>query len=128
MNDAFEPPNYISPTRRVEYFTRSDGSFDHARRALRRARMISLLRAVIALHALVDNKTTIGKAELEEGEKEKEKLETKDSEELNAESKDIYDAVVSWAECMFYFFHIIFRFTHKTFKYLFEPSKTTTTG
>ena len=49
----------------------------------------SLLRAVIALHALVDNKTTIGKAELEEGEKEKtkEKLETKDSEESNAESK-----------------------------------------
>jgi 26S proteasome regulatory subunit N8 len=35
----------------------------------------SLLRAVIALHALVDNKTTIGKAELEEGEKEKTKKE-----------------------------------------------------
>lgn len=34
----------------------------------------SLLRAVIALHALVDNKATIGRAELEEGEKkEKEK-------------------------------------------------------
>jgi 26S proteasome regulatory subunit N8 len=34
----------------------------------------SLLRAVIAFHALVDNKMTIGKAELEEGEaKEKEK-------------------------------------------------------
>ena len=66
----------------------------------------SLLRAVIVLHALVDNKTTIGKAELEEGEKEKmkEKLETKDSEELNAESNDMYDAVVSWAKCMFYFF------------------------
>ena len=47
---------------------------------------------------VLDNKTTIGKAELEEGEKEKtkkEKLETKDSEELNAESKDMYDAVVS---------------------------------
>lgn len=29
----------------------------------------SLLRAVIALHALVDNKATIGRAELEEGEK-----------------------------------------------------------
>jgi 26S proteasome regulatory subunit N8 len=60
----------------------------------------SLLRAVIALHALVDNKTTIGKAELEEGEKEKtktekekekerekEKSETKDSEESNADGK-----------------------------------------
>jgi 26S proteasome regulatory subunit N8 len=57
----------------------------------------SLLRAVIALHALVDNKTTIGKAELEESEKEKtkkeekekekEKSETKDSEESNADSK-----------------------------------------
>ena len=60
----------------------------------------SLLRAVIALHALVDNKTTIGKAELEEGErkdkekekektkeKEKEKTETKDSGESKAESK-----------------------------------------
>ena len=53
----------------------------------------SLLWAVIVLHALVDNKTTIGKSELEKGEKEKtkkEKLETKDSEELNAESKDMY--------------------------------------
>ena len=29
----------------------------------------SLLRAVIALHALVDNKATIGRAELEQGEK-----------------------------------------------------------
>ena len=61
----------------------------------------SLLRAVIALHALVDNKATIGKAELEEGEntekektkekeKEKEKeekSETKNSEESNADSK-----------------------------------------
>ena len=56
----------------------------------------SLLRAVIALHALVDNKTTIGKAELEESEKEKmkkdkekekEKSETKDSEESNADGK-----------------------------------------
>ena len=61
-----------------------------------------LLRAVIALHALVDNKTTIGKAELEESEKEKtkkeekeekekekekEKSETKDSEVSNADSK-----------------------------------------
>ena len=58
----------------------------------------SLLRAVIALHALVDNKTTIGKAELEEAEKkekekdskvkEEEKTETpQDSGESNAESK-----------------------------------------
>lgn len=38
----------------------------------------TLLRAVIALHALVDNKATIGRAELEEGvdEKEKEKKPT----------------------------------------------------
>ena len=65
----------------------------------------SMLRAVIALHALVDNKTTIGKAELEESQKEKTKEEkekerekekkekekersgTKDSEEPNADSK-----------------------------------------
>jgi 26S proteasome regulatory subunit N8 len=41
----------------------------------------SLLRAVIALHALVDNKTTIGKAELEEAEKkEKEKDKDKDKD------------------------------------------------
>lgn len=33
----------------------------------------SLLRAVIALHALVDNKATIGRAELEEGEKKSDK-------------------------------------------------------
>ena len=33
----------------------------------------TLLRAVIALHALVDNKATIGRAELEEGVDEKEK-------------------------------------------------------
>ncbi|KAF9472880.1 Mov34-domain-containing protein [Pholiota conissans] len=33
----------------------------------------SLLRAVIALHALVDNKATIGRAEMEEGEKKTEK-------------------------------------------------------
>lgn len=46
----------------------------------------SLLRAVIALHALVDNKTTIGKAELEEGASEKEKTK-KDLEESNADSK-----------------------------------------
>ncbi|KAH9484559.1 26S proteasome regulatory subunit rpn-8 [Psilocybe cubensis] len=39
----------------------------------------SLLRAVIALHALVDNKATIGRAELEEGEK-REKEGKKESE------------------------------------------------
>ena len=33
----------------------------------------TLLRAVIALHALVDNRATIGRAELEEGADEKEK-------------------------------------------------------
>jgi len=53
----------------------------------------SLLRAVIALHALVDNKTTIGKAELDESEKakkdEKAKSNTKDSEESNADSKRV---------------------------------------
>ncbi|KAH9048669.1 hypothetical protein EDB83DRAFT_2317412 [Lactarius deliciosus] len=42
----------------------------------------SLLRAVIALHALVDNKATIGRAELEEdgGSKEKEKEKSKTTE------------------------------------------------
>jgi Maintenance of mitochondrial structure and function len=34
----------------------------------------SLLRAVIALHALVDNKATIGRVELEEGGDEKDKI------------------------------------------------------
>jgi 26S proteasome regulatory subunit N8 len=51
----------------------------------------SLLQVVIALHALVDNKTIIGMAELEVGEmkkeKEKEKSETKDSEESNTDGK-----------------------------------------
>ena len=35
----------------------------------------SLMRAVIALHALVDNKASIGRAELEESEEKKEKKE-----------------------------------------------------
>ncbi len=51
----------------------------------------SLLRAVIALHALVDNKASIGRAELEEGkgEKEKEKEKTKGkSEEKDKGEKD----------------------------------------
>ena len=60
----------------------------------------SLLQAAIVLHALVNNKTTIGKVvdelEPEEGEKEKmkkekkkekEKLETKDLEESNTDGK-----------------------------------------
>lgn len=45
---------------------------------------------MIALHALVDNKMTIGKAELEEGEKkekEKEKTETSLDSGEKAESK-----------------------------------------
>lgn len=62
----------------------------------------SLLRAVIALHALVDNKATIGRAELEEGSadgrkkeaKKEEKKEGKDDEKkeetkgAEAETKD----------------------------------------
>ncbi|KAJ3805774.1 maintenance of mitochondrial structure and function-domain-containing protein [Lentinula aff. lateritia] len=50
----------------------------------------SLLRAVIALHALVDNKATIGRAELEEDEKERkpggkgEKNDTKKSEDKDS--------------------------------------------
>ena len=42
----------------------------------------SLLRSVIALHALVDNKATIGKAEVEEGEEKRE-----DAKEPNQELK-----------------------------------------
>ncbi|KAF9651498.1 Mov34-domain-containing protein [Thelephora ganbajun] len=48
----------------------------------------SLMRAVIALHALVDNKATIGGAELEESEEKKEKKEgekEKDAKEAKAE-------------------------------------------
>ena len=52
----------------------------------------SLLRAVIALHALVDNKATIGRAEMEEGEKnDKHKEKDKDKEkekEKDAEEKE----------------------------------------
>ncbi|KAF8126023.1 maintenance of mitochondrial structure and function-domain-containing protein [Boletus edulis] len=51
----------------------------------------TLLRAVIALHALVDNKATIGRAELEEGadekEKEKKTAEGKKSEEGKEKGK-----------------------------------------
>ena len=52
----------------------------------------SLLRAVIALHGLVDNKATIGRAEMEEEdkkEKEKEKnVKEKDVKEKDAKEKD----------------------------------------
>ncbi|KAF9524944.1 maintenance of mitochondrial structure and function-domain-containing protein [Crepidotus variabilis] len=51
----------------------------------------SLLRAVIALHALVDNKATIGRAEIEESEKkekEKEKDKDKDAKEKEKDTKD----------------------------------------
>ena len=50
----------------------------------------TLLRAVIALHALVDNKATIGRAELEEGtdDKEKEKRPNGDKKEDKGKEKD----------------------------------------
>ena len=51
----------------------------------------SLLRAVIALHALVDNKASIGRAELEEskGDKKEEKKGTKaDEKEKGEKEKD----------------------------------------
>jgi 26S proteasome regulatory subunit N8 len=48
----------------------------------------SLLRAVIALHALVDNKATIGRAELEEGGGGDEKDKEKDKKEKGDEKKD----------------------------------------
>jgi len=55
----------------------------------------TLLRAVIALHALVDNKATIGRAELEEGadekEKEKKTVEGKKSEEEKEKGKSESD-------------------------------------
>ncbi|KAG6840760.1 hypothetical protein H0H93_004529, partial [Arthromyces matolae] len=47
----------------------------------------SLLRAVIALHGLVDNKSTVGRAEVEEA-KEKEKKEDKKKEKENKEEKN----------------------------------------
>jgi len=47
----------------------------------------SLLRAVIALHALVDNKATIGRAELEEGGDEK----GKDKKPANDDAKKSED-------------------------------------
>ncbi|KAG2150653.1 maintenance of mitochondrial structure and function-domain-containing protein [Suillus bovinus] len=47
----------------------------------------SLLRAVIALHALVDNKATIGRAEQEEGIDEKDK----DKKTINGDAKKLED-------------------------------------
>jgi len=45
----------------------------------------SLLRAVIALHALVDNKATIGRTELEQGEKKDDEGEKdKDKKEIGS--------------------------------------------
>lgn len=53
----------------------------------------SLLRSVIALHALVDNKASIGRAELEEGqpevEKKKDGKETKDATDEKEKGKDV---------------------------------------
>jgi 26S proteasome regulatory subunit N8 len=48
----------------------------------------SLLRAVIALHALVDNKATIGRAEQEEGMDEKDK----DKKTVNGDAKKSEEA------------------------------------
>jgi 26S proteasome regulatory subunit N8 len=48
----------------------------------------SLVRAIIALHALVDNKASIGRAELDEGgEDGKEKKGAKDKEKSEGDSK-----------------------------------------
>lgn len=48
----------------------------------------SLVRAVIALHALVDNKAANGRAELEEGKGKEEKKEEGKKEEAKATDKD----------------------------------------
>lgn len=48
----------------------------------------SLLRAVIALHALVDNKATVGRAELEEGSDEKGKEKKDEKKDEKKEDKD----------------------------------------
>jgi len=48
----------------------------------------SLLRAVIALHALVDNKATIGRAEMEEGGGGEDKDKEKDKDKKSEEKKD----------------------------------------
>lgn len=59
----------------------------------------SLVRAVIALHALVDNKASLGRAELEEGKgkedkekvKSKEKKDEKDDDKAKAKAKSSDD-------------------------------------
>jgi len=51
----------------------------------------SLLRAVIALHALVDNKATIGRAELEQGEKKEEGDKDKDTKDTASPSLEKTD-------------------------------------
>ncbi|KDQ61314.1 hypothetical protein JAAARDRAFT_173973 [Jaapia argillacea MUCL 33604] len=48
----------------------------------------SLLRAVIALHALVDNKATIGRAELEEGKEEKKEKTKGDVKKVEKDEKE----------------------------------------
>jgi 26S proteasome regulatory subunit N8 len=59
----------------------------------------SLLRAVIALHALVDNKATIGWVELEEGGgEEKDKEKDKDKKGKNNEKKDEKDRKNDWSK------------------------------
>ena len=48
----------------------------------------SLMRAVIALHALVDNKASLGKAELEEGKGKDAKKDEKKDEKAKGDKKD----------------------------------------
>ncbi|THG99469.1 hypothetical protein EW026_g2892 [Hermanssonia centrifuga] len=48
----------------------------------------SLMRAVIALHALVDNKASLGRAELDDGTEGKEKEKEKKDEKKESEKKD----------------------------------------
>ncbi len=48
----------------------------------------SLMRAVIALHALVDNKASLGRAELDDGTEAKEKEKEKKDEKKESEKKD----------------------------------------
>ena len=49
----------------------------------------SLLRAVIALHALVDNKATIGRTDLEEGGKEKKEGKGKEEDEKKGDKQTL---------------------------------------
>lgn len=50
----------------------------------------SLLRAVIALHALVDNKASIGRAELEEGKDKSPKEKSKEKEKAGEKKGEAY--------------------------------------